>query len=264
MLIRIQDEVSIGPTTESLIASRKRKWQRGVQCLPLLSVIRFFERYSDPSSTVNLSLSTSVYNRRIVLWKETLGAGIHAEVKVIDTLDRPLARKHFTRNNTVTSPESIYKELVVLAYTSVDKSPHLITMFGIDPYYSSAYFSVFVEYASCGTLTKYIASTSHDTVQAIQFCREIIMGMIYLHNLEILHNDLKCDNILIFKSGGKVVSKVADFGHAIFPFTKMTPRGTRSPNQLCGTKKWAPPEFLVAVIVSQSSVHPAIFIHSVL
>jgi serine/threonine protein kinase len=239
----IQDEISIGPTTQSLITSRKCKWQRGVQCLPLLSVIRFFERYSHPGSTVNLSLSTLVYNPRILLWNETLGAGIDAEVNVINTLDRPLARKHFTRNNTVTSPASIYKELVVLAYTSVDRSPHLVTMFGVDPYYSSAYFSIFVEYASCGTLTKYMASTSHNTVQAIQFCREIIMGMIYLHNLEILHNDLKSDNILIFKSGAKVVSKVADFGHAIYPFTKMTLKGVQ---RLFGTKKWAPPEFLVA------------------
>lgn len=146
----------------------------------------------------------------------------------------------------VTSPMSIYKELAVLAYTSVDKSPHLVTMFGIDPYYSSAYYSVFVEYASCGTLMKYIASHLQDTAQAIQFCREIIMAMIYLHNLEILHNDLKCENILIFKSGGRVVSKVADFGHAIFPFTTMTLRGARKPNRLFGTKKWAPPEFLVA------------------
>jgi serine/threonine protein kinase len=117
-------------------------------------------------------------------------------------------------------------------------------MFRIDPYYSSAYFSVFVEYASGGTLTRYIAEQERNEAQAIQFYREIIMAMIYLHDLEILHNDLKCDNILIFKFGGRTISKVADFGHAIYPFPKVTLRGSRSPDRLIGTKKWAPPEFL--------------------
>jgi len=41
---------------------------------------------------------------------------------------------------------------------------------------------------------------------------QIFCGLAYLHSLYIIHADIKPDNILVFKKGGKYVYKIIDFG----------------------------------------------------
>ena len=43
-------------------------------------------------------------------------------------------------------------------------------------------------------------------------CREILRGLVFLHNKSFLHRDIKSDNILIDKQGNV---KLADFGFAV-------------------------------------------------
>jgi len=44
---------------------------------------------------------------------------------------------------------------------------------------------------------------------------DIVEGMKYLHANNVVHLDLKPDNILVFKKQERVLCKIADFGHSI-------------------------------------------------
>jgi serine/threonine protein kinase len=47
---------------------------------------------------------------------------------------------------------------------------------------------------------------------------QIGSAVAFLHNHEILHNDLKFDNILITGDEADPIAKLADFGHATFSY----------------------------------------------
>jgi len=67
------------------------------------------------------------------------------------------------------------------------------------------------EYAEYGNLRSFIKS--HNQYK-VKFSKEIASGMIYLHsqNPPILHQDMKCSNILITSVNGEPVAKIGDFG----------------------------------------------------
>ena len=60
-------------------------------------------------------------------------------------------------------------------------------------------------------------------VLQLSIARDIALGLHYLHELKIIHRDLKCENVLIEYRGQSVIAKICDFGLAISmeaqPFT---------------------------------------------
>lgn len=66
------------------------------------------------------------------------------------------------------------------------------------------------------------ARINFDLNQAIDFAKQIIAGVMYIHDSNVIHLDLKPSNILITQDIRLI--KVADFGHSIFvtsPFSKV-------------------------------------------
>lgn len=45
--------------------------------------------------------------------------------------------------------------------------------------------------------------------------RDVARGLHYLHDLGLLHRDLKCENILIEKQGETIIAKICDFGFTV-------------------------------------------------
>ena len=62
---------------------------------------------------------------------------------------------------------------------------------------------------------------------------QVTQGLKYLHQLNICHRDIKCDNIFVHKENDKVICKIGDFGLAAYD---------KDLTQTCGTVLYSPPE----------------------
>ena len=94
-----------------------------------------------------------------------------------------------------------------------------------------------MEYCDGGELFDYIVSKQHlSEKQACVFFQEIIDALTYLHSQNIVHRDVKPENILLESFGKKMTCKLIDFGISrTYTLDKLisTP---------CGTASYAPPE----------------------
>lgn len=94
----------------------------------------------------------------------------------------------------------------VLAY-GWSTSPEL----GFHPY-------LVVEYAVHGTLFEYLQRITPPVDECRELALDVAVGLQALHHSDIIHGDLKPDNVLIFDCAGPrpQVAKLADFGASIF------------------------------------------------
>ena len=74
------------------------------------------------------------------------------------------------------------------------------------------------------------------------FVKQILEGLVYLHNQGIIHRDIKGANLLLTKNG---IIKLADFGYSIL-------NDKNKVNSLVGTACWMAPE----VIEQKGNISP--------
>lgn len=99
---------------------------------------------------------------------------------------------------------------------------------------------IMMELAENGDLLDYIKSKgSRPNAEGKKLFEDLARGMEYLHHSEIVHRDLKCENLLLFKNN-KV--KIADFG---FARSCVDADGKKILSQTyCGSAAYAAPEIL--------------------
>ena len=92
-----------------------------------------------------------------------------------------------------------------------------------------------------GNLEEYLHGSKMDDTQATLLCKDVVMGLEFLHGQNILHRDLKPANIL-YKVRPKTCLKISDFGlsHNI-DSASTTVYGT-----VAGTRCWIAPEVLTS------------------
>ncbi len=75
-----------------------------------------------------------------------------------------------------------------------------------------------VDYSDHGTLSQYLRRITPSVDQCRNLALDVAVGLQALHGSEIIHGDLKPDNILVFDCDGErpQVAKLADFGASIF------------------------------------------------
>jgi serine/threonine protein kinase/ankyrin repeat protein len=88
-----------------------------------------------------------------------------------------------------------------------------------------------------GNLEEYLHGSKMDDTQATLLCKDVVMGLEFLHSQNILHRDLKPANIL-YKVHPKICLKIADFGLSlVINSASTTVYGT-----VAGTRCWIAPE----------------------
>ncbi|CAK80924.1 unnamed protein product (macronuclear) [Paramecium tetraurelia] len=126
------------------------------------------------------------------------------------------------------SLNSFYKEIQVL---SLLKHPNIVEYYGCTN--DGTHLSIFLEYAGGGSIAQILKKFGKLTESVIQkYTRDILQGLIYLHQKKIIHRDIKGANIIVDTRG---VCKLADFGCSLI--------GQQS-YSLKGTPNWMAPEVL--------------------
>jgi len=94
-----------------------------------------------------------------------------------------------------------------------------------------------MEFVHGGTLTEVLGPTIDFPEAHIAFvCKQMLMGLAYLHRQHRLHRDIKSDNILVGFNGAV---KLADFGFAVGLTEEQDKR-----RSVVGTPYWMAPELI--------------------
>ncbi|KAH7928543.1 Pkinase-domain-containing protein [Leucogyrophana mollusca] len=116
--------------------------------------------------------------------------------------------------------------------------PHIVQYLGFEE--TPSFLSIFLEYVPGGSIGSCLRDHGRfDEEVTKSFTSQILDGLDYLHSKNIIHRDLKSDNILVEKTG---ICKISDFG-----ISKRTD-DTNAPafTAMQGTVFWMAPEVINA------------------
>jgi len=135
-----------------------------------------------------------------------------------------VALKSVTRGKSINEEASILRSL---------HHPNILQLFGLYEDENKDLFMV-TEFATHGSLDKFLRENRVPTRQLIQFCHGIASGMCRLEDMNLIHRDLALRNILVI-DGLKV--KIGDFGLS-------QSVDTESSSSLALPVKWCAPEII--------------------
>ena len=234
--------VDMGSKTRTSINSL----QDGLPCKSSYS----FNTLKDMNTALNISLTETDFvrnalnsNHGIPSWKlvSKLGSGAFSDVYHIINLDttKSLAMK-YTKINCKLLPkhkcEFIVKSFLFEAnLLSTIKHENIIGYYG--NYMSKRKLCLYLELGTGGSLFSLIKFYGKMPLQLSKlFIKQLLCGLKHLHELDVIHRDIKSHNLLLNKDG---ILKIADFGSACRAFEVKTERVN-----LQGTFNWMAPEMI--------------------
>lgn len=136
---------------------------------------------------------------------------------------------------------------------------NLVQFYGC--YKSKKYYILVYEYCNCGNLSEYMKYIQKEKnlvekEKKINFiATQIKDALIYLNSQQIIHRDIKPDNIFIHKINDELIIKLGDFGLSrLYDIQDINDIGTFKINAtLCGTQIYMAPEIILGKSVSIKS-----------
>ncbi|CAL5061633.1 unnamed protein product [Urochloa decumbens] len=150
------------------------------------------------------------------------------------------------KNSCFMYPSSETDKLIVefwreAAILSKLHHPNVLAFYGIVNNGPGGTLATVTEFMASGSLKKVLLRKEKflGRHKRITLARDVAIGMEYLHSKDIIHFDLKCDNLLVnLNDPSRPICKVADFGLSKVKQTTMVSGGMR------GTLPWMAPEML--------------------
>ncbi|KAJ7182129.1 kinase-like domain-containing protein [Mycena filopes] len=195
-----------------------------------------------PSSVAVISGANTARKSLAVAYEigRPLGTGSYAEVYraiVATTPPAVIAVKRVTSKGE--DAEEVYnRECRILK--EVGKHPNVVQYLGATKWNPNTLFNdIFLEYAGGATIEKILACNGRFPESWCKgVMRQVLKGLCHLHSLEIVHRDIKGDNIIITAFG---VVKLSDLG--ISKFVEDIP-ALGAPSTDTGTDGYVAPEIL--------------------
>ncbi|WOL06582.1 mitogen-activated protein kinase kinase kinase 1-like [Canna indica] len=172
------------------------------------------ETAGNPSATAVIAVSPSAMLRRSMMsWTRggQLGSGSFGTVfEAISDDGFFLAVKEVSLLDQGRDGKQCVNQLEQeIALLSRFQHENLIQLYGTDKDSSKLY--IFLELATQGSLVSLYQRYRLQYSQVSAYTRQILEGLNYLHNQNVVHRDIKCANILVDANGSV---KLADFGLA--------------------------------------------------
>ncbi|XP_076357624.1 serine/threonine-protein kinase Pak-like [Tachypleus tridentatus] len=144
--------------------------------------------------------------------------GLEVAVKKINITKQP--RKDF-----------IITELLIMKKY---KHPNIVNY--LDSFLDGDELWVIMEYLAVGCMTEVLAKTCLYENEIAAVCKELLQAIHFLHGNNIVHRDIKSDNVLLGKDW---TIKLADFGIS----AQLSPEQSKR-TSLVGTRRWMAPELV--------------------
>lgn len=173
-----------------------------------------------------------------------LGSGsfgkVHlAKLESKDEYDHYFAIKVLKKPHRPSLKEKFLTEVTI--HQQLSGHPNIITYYAHSTLYDE--FSVRMEYAACGTLFDQLKKRiTFAEREAAHILRQIADGLDWIHSHNIVHRDLKLENILVTEeSCDGLAVKIGDFGLADY---ELIPNSLERP---CGSCAYAAPEIYLGI-----------------
>lgn len=124
--------------------------------------------------------------------------------------------------------------------------PHVLSLIEVIETNTRMY--IITDLAESGDLLEFIRKNGAVAeAQAKRLFKQLVLGITYVHSQDVVHRDLKCENLLLDKEKNLIVS---DFGFARDNLTSATGK-KKLCHTYCGSYAYAPPEILKGELIPQ-------------
>jgi len=181
-------------------------------------------------------VASKTFGKYMIL--HTIGKGEFGKVKLAYDPQRDLevAIKFIKRSNITSAQKQAKLEREINILQNLNH-PNIVHLY--DVIETEKYIGIVMAYANGGELFEYISENQYlSEEESAKFFLQLLDGVQYLHNLHIVHRDLKLENLLLDQDGNIVIT---DFGFA--NNSRKNPSGLLSTS--CGSPCYAAPELVI-------------------
>ncbi|KAK1392895.1 Serine/threonine-protein kinase EDR1 [Heracleum sosnowskyi] len=202
------------------------------------------------SDTVLLEMEAGIYNLQIIrnadleelqeLGSGTYGTVYHGKWRGTDVAIKRIKKSCFAGRSSEQErlSKDFWREAQILSKLH---HPNVVAFYGVVPDGPEGTLATVTEFMVNGSLRHVLVKKDRalDRRKKLMIARDAAFGMEYLHMKNIVHFDLKCDNLLVnLGDPRRPICKVGDFGLSRIKRNTLVSGGVR------GTLPWMAPELL--------------------